>query len=395
MANVGMNLEEETARRREEEPDVSIVDLPDYAPLSAFARELARAGEAIRDDEEAYGRNLDRLPGGREGFAAALEGLDWHGPLDRFAAVEARIADARETARDRGILAFHAPGYDAAMDDARKLAEERALQEEAARRRLQAEIEEQAARQAEWLRIALLLRVLEEIEKERQELERDAGREDVALTQLPGWDVWNARHGEFADDARAALADETLGDHWTSRPEIRERIERGIEGVFESRTVTERSEVRREEHEDRDEDLAVDPSMVEDYPVRCRRDLVVGDLLVWTETAAPDMLPGDPVPPGVPVREVRFEAELVGREAARDERDDRCRVEITRRSDEGVCGPAGVSFSMLLGSGLLAPAVGRRGGAQARGRGASGGSSRSSARRCRSSTCGSCTRPCA
>ena len=348
-------LEEETGGRSEEEPDVSIVDLPEYAPLSAFARDLVRAGEAIRDGEEAYGRHLDRLPGGRDGFAAALERLDWHGPLDRFAAVEARIAEARESARDRGILVFHADGYDAAMDDARKLAEERALREEAARRRLQAEIDEQAARQAEWLRIALLLRVLEEIEKERQELERDAGREDVALTRLPGWELWNARHGEFAADARAALADETLAEHWTSRPELRERIERGIEGVFESRTVTERSEVRREEHEDRDEDIVADPSLEEDYPVRCRRDLVVGDLLAWTETAAPDMLPGDPPPPGVPVREVRFEAELVGREAARDERDDRCTVEITRRSDEGVCGPAGVSFSMLLGSGCSRP----------------------------------------
>ena len=348
-------LEEETGWRSEETPDVSVVDLPDYAPLSAFARELVQAGEAIRDDEQAYGRHLDRLPGGRDGFAAALERLDWHGPLDRFAAVEARIADTRESARDRGILVFHTDGYDAAMDDARKLAEERALQEEAARRRLQAEIDEQAARQAEWLQIALLLRVLEEIEKERRELERDAGREDVAPSRLPGWDVWNARHGEFADDARAALADETLAEHWTSRPEIRERIERAIEGVFENRTVTARGEVRHGEHEDRDEDLAVDPSLTEDYPVRCRRDLVVGDLLVWTETAAPDMLPGQPPPPGVPVREVRFEAELVGREAARDERDDRCTVEITRRSDEGVCGTAGVSFSMLAGSGCSRP----------------------------------------
>ena len=348
-------LEQEAGRKRGEAPDISVVDLPDYAPLSAFARELVEAGEAIRDDEETYGPHLDRLPGGREGFAAALEGLDWHGPLDRFVDVEKRIADVRESARDRGILAFHAPGYGAAMDDARDLAGDRALEEEAARRRLQAELDEQAARQAEWLRIELLLRELAALGKERRELERDAEREDAALSQAPEWDVWNARHGEFVEDARAALADRTLADHWKSRPEVRERIERGIEGVFESRAVTARGRVRHGEDEDRDRDLAVDPSLEEDYPVRCRRDLVVGDLLVWTETAAPDLLPGRPVPDGAVNREVRFEGELVGRQAARDERDDRCTVEIIRRSDEGLCGTAQLGFSMLAGSGCSRP----------------------------------------
>ena len=341
---------------RAEDPGISITDLPGYAPLSAFARDLVQKGETIQAELPTYGRHLDWLPGGREGFAAALGGLDWHGPLDRFVDVTQRIAEARKTAAETGILAFHAPGYGAAMDDARDLARERALEEEAARARLQAELDDHAARQAEWLRIEQLLRDLEELEKDRQELEREAEREDAALSERLESEGWNARHAAFVADARAALADQTLAEHWNSRPEVRERIERGIEGLFESRNLGEREQDRVPgQEEDRDKDIPLDTAaFAEDYPVRCKRDLVVGDLLSWTAPAMSDGLPGDPVPHGLN-REVLFEAELVARKAALDERDDRCTVEIIRRSDEGLCGTAHVTFSMLAGSGCSRP----------------------------------------
>ena len=349
-------LEEEAALWRSEDPGISIVDLAGYAPLSSFARELAQMGETIRNDEPAHAPRIARLPGGSEGFAAALRRLDWHRPLDRFVDVTGRIAEARKTADEAGILAFHAPGYGAAMDDARDLAEDRALEEAAARARLRAELDEHAARQAEWLRIERLLRELDAIEKERRKLERDAEREDVPLDRLPEWEGWTARHGEFAVNARAALADAALAGHWTSRPDVRERIENGIAGLFEARDVARQPQDRTPGREqDRDVDLAAGPSVEEDYPVRCRRDFVVGDLLCWTEPALPDRLPGSPAPQGAPGREVRFEAALAGREAALDERDDRCAVEIIRRSDGGICGTAHPSFSMLAGGGCTRP----------------------------------------
>ena len=82
---------------------------------------------------------------------------------------------------------------------------------------------------------------------------------------------------------------------------------------------------------------------------------MVGDVLCWTEPALSDRLPGDPAPRDGLDREVRFEAELTGREAALDERDDRFTLEITRRSDDGICGTAHMTFSMLAGCGCSRP----------------------------------------
>ena len=158
-------LQEAAALWWGQDPGISITDLAGYAPLSAFAAELVQKGESIQADMPAYGPHLDRLPGGREGFAAGRVGLDWHGPLDRFVEVTGKIGETRKIAAETGILAFHAPGYGAAMEDARDLAEERALEEEAARDRLQAEFDDRAARQAEWLRIERLLLELDAIEK--------------------------------------------------------------------------------------------------------------------------------------------------------------------------------------------------------------------------------------
>ncbi len=350
-------LERETALRRQEYPDTSIVDLPGYAPLSAFAKELVQKGQTIQDDMPAYGPHLDRLPGGREGFAMAIGGLDWHGPLDRFAGVTERIAAARAVAAERGIIVFHAPGYGPAIEDAKDLAKERALEEEAARARLQAELDAHAARQAEWARIEQLLRHLDEIEREYRKLEREAEREDVALDRMPDWQDWNASHQAFAQDAGAALADEALADHWTARPEVRERIDQGIEGIFENRTVDVHETIPAAgQGRGRGEDASLDTAaLAEDYPVRCRRDFIVGDVLCWTEPAPSDRLPGDPVPQGTLNREVRFEAEMTGRSASLDERDDECTLEIIRRSDAGICGTATVPFSMLAGAGCMRP----------------------------------------
>ena len=120
------------------------------------------------------------------------------------------------------------------------LAGDRALEEEAARRRLQAELDEQAARQAEWLRIELLLRELAALGKERRELERDAragGRR--ALPRPPNGTSGTPGHGEFAADARAALADQTPGGALEEPPRDPRTHRTGNRGpAFESRTVT-------------------------------------------------------------------------------------------------------------------------------------------------------------
>ena len=121
-------LQEETQRRARRAPELSIVDLPEYGPLSEFARGVRETGTAIRDDEEPYRHQLDRAPEGRNGFASALERLEGHVPLDRFVTVMDRLAETKRSAQRRSVLPFQDHAYNEAIGEARSLARESALE---------------------------------------------------------------------------------------------------------------------------------------------------------------------------------------------------------------------------------------------------------------------------
>ena len=156
-----LRREAERRRREEDDPNLSMAELPGYGPLSETARALRKTGEAIRDDRKTYAIHLDRVPNARARIRAGLERLKAHDPLDRFVGVKSRLAKARASAEARGMLPFHDPGHGRVVAEAGRLAKERAL-EAAARRRLQETLDEQAVRAAEWARVRALLARSEE-----------------------------------------------------------------------------------------------------------------------------------------------------------------------------------------------------------------------------------------
>ena len=85
---------------------------------------------------------------------------------DLFDASMKGIEEAAQAARGRGILPFHDDAYCKAIDEAKRLAGKHELDEEA-RRRLQAVLEEQAARAAEWMVVVKLLRDIGSLERRR------------------------------------------------------------------------------------------------------------------------------------------------------------------------------------------------------------------------------------
>ena len=77
-------LVEERLRLGRRGRDMALSDLPGYAGLSERARTLRRTGNAISEDEAAYGPYLDRVRNGRKRLPSELERLKKHDPLDRF-----------------------------------------------------------------------------------------------------------------------------------------------------------------------------------------------------------------------------------------------------------------------------------------------------------------------
>ena len=226
------------ARRDGNDPNLSMADLPEYAPLSTFAEELRWTGAAILDDanRKVHGPHLDRARNSRARIAAGLERLERHGPLDRFVETRKRLATARADAAARNILPFHDDAYRGAITDAEELARERKL-ETAARRRLRDARDEHAGRAAEWARVEALLRDLGSLERRGRRLESLARRGDVPLSLLAGWPGWRDANRRFSEEARSALDDGELLEHWRSRPEERERIEDAWKAALERRSV--------------------------------------------------------------------------------------------------------------------------------------------------------------
>ena len=230
-------LREETERRARRDPELSIVDLPEYGPLSKFARGVRETGTAIRDDEESYRHQLGRAPDGRKGFASALERLEAHVPLDRFVAVMDRLADTKRSAQRRGILPFQDDACSEAIGEARRLARQSAL-EDAAQRRLQAELDRHDLFAEQWLAIERLLRDMRALEERYGELRERAAREKIPLSLLSEWQEWREHSRRFEEDVRWMLYDDELVENWQGYPDILDSIEEG------SRRARERSPER-------------------------------------------------------------------------------------------------------------------------------------------------------
>ncbi len=216
-------------RRRLGRPgrDMPLSDLPGYAGLSERAGALRRTGDTIAEDGAAYGPWLDEVRDGRRRLASELERLKKHVPLDRFVEVMKQLDKTRSDAEARGILPFHDNAHGAAVADAAGLEKDREL-EEAARRRLRAELDEHAARAAEWARIEALTREMRWLAAQDERLAERAGRQRLPETLLARWPARLERSEHFAEAARSALDDSSLKGHWDSRPEVRERIDGGF-----------------------------------------------------------------------------------------------------------------------------------------------------------------------
>ena len=216
-------------RRRLGRPgrDMPLSDLPGYAGLSERAGTLRRTGDAISEDEAAYGPWLDEVRDGRKRLASELERLKRHDPLDRFVEVMKQLDKTRSDAEAKGILPFHDIAHGAAIADAAELEKDREL-EEAARRRLRAELEAHAAREAEWARIKALDREMRWLAAQDERLAERAERQRLPETLLARWPARLERSEGFAEAARSALDDSSLKGHWDSRPEARERIDGGF-----------------------------------------------------------------------------------------------------------------------------------------------------------------------
>ena len=346
-------LREETELRVSEDPEFSIVDLPGYRPLAGLARDLRETGQAIRDDEENYRPYLDRIPEGRRTLESALERLKSHDLLDRFVDAMDRIEETKRGAEARSILPFQDDGHCKAIAEAERLAEEREL-EEAARRRLRAEIDEHAARLELWLGIVRLLEDMGRLELEYCVLDERAAREDVPLAQLPGWQDWRDRNGELIEKIRSALEDETLEEVLGSLPDIREHLRQWLETAEERQRLLEQEDRVAQGIDEslRDDGLVALAAVPEDdYPIKCKRDIAEYDLVRWRAIVEPDLSADSRGPFAGVARFVRFEGTLVERTAERTEKEDRCIVDVRWRSDGGPRGPMQLYLGTLMAGG--------------------------------------------
>jgi len=237
-------LEEERRRLGRRGRDMPLSDMPGYAGLSERARTLRRTGNAISENEAAYGPHLDRVRNGRKRLVSELERLKrQHGPLDRFVRVMKRLDTTRSDAKAKDVLPFHDAGHGAAVADAGELEKDPDL-EAAARRRLRAELDEHAARAAEWARIEALVREMRWLAAQDERLSERAGRQRLPETLLARWPARLERSEHFEEMAHSALDDAGLGSHWDSRPETRERIDEGLRAAERRRRLPEIEEGR-------------------------------------------------------------------------------------------------------------------------------------------------------
>ena len=319
--------------------NVSIVDLPGYAPLTEAERELRATGEAILADRAGF--HLARVRDGAKLVTAALERLESHALLDRCVAA----MDALKQAADGAWASLPGDFTHKALKDAEELAKERELEDEA-RRRLEAAIEEQAALLARLAAIRQLLRDMEALDRLEEELGKDAAQyKGVPQIMLPVGQDWQAAHEEFLEAARPPLEGAAFEEFRQARPDLAGEIREAVE------TVRDRLALAAPE-------LGLDTAMgaaayleeagawrpdAADFSIECRRDILAGDLVHFTASA--DALPG--IPDGEDEREVSVLALVVHRTARRWEDEDRFTLETLWRSDDGPVGPLAVQIDLL------------------------------------------------
>ena len=321
--------------------DVSIIDLPDYAPLTKDEDALRETGETILAEDAGYGPHLARVPDGPARAAAALERLEGHALHDRCVSA---MEDLREAAGS-AWAALPANPLRKAMEDAEALEKERAL-EEAARRRLEAAMEEQAALLARLAMIEHLLRDLEALEEQERELEESAARDGLPQSLVPGREAWRDANEVFVEAARTVLEDAEYADFRAARPDLADRIAEAFEAARARLAAMERELDTGLAETGYREESAWLPDAAE-FPIGCGRDVAVGDLLHFTAPA--DMLPGGSREDAE--REVRIVAGLTHRTAERSELDDPCTLETLWRSDGGPGGGFTVPLGLLAGGG--------------------------------------------
>ena len=244
-------LEEEAKRRARQNPDFLVTDLPGYRSLPQIPQKLLTAGRAIRKDEDTYAPHLDQIPDaphldqvpdGKQKLAAALERMERHRLLDRFVSVMDRIEQTKPNVSEQGISPVGDEGYDQAIARADRLVRESDL-EEAARRRLQAEIDEHAVLSAEWMTFQDLFREANEVDEQYRRLEERATRETLPLSLLAEWPAWQERSLRFEKDVQWAL-DEDTRERWQGRPDMLERMEQGLRHASERKAIPELEEDR-------------------------------------------------------------------------------------------------------------------------------------------------------
>ena len=231
-------LQEEAKQRARQDPDFLVIGLPGYRSLTDSWAKLPATGRSVHKNEDTYAPHLDRIPGGREALTAALKRLESHHLLDRFVSVMKRIEETKPSALAQGISPVGDEGYDKSIARAERLAKEPDL-EEAARRRLQAEIDEHAALSIEWMTFQGLFREANQVDEQYRRLEERATRETLPLSLLAEWPAWQERNREFEEDARWALYDDDTRERWQGRPHMLERIEEGLRLSREREAVPE------------------------------------------------------------------------------------------------------------------------------------------------------------
>ena len=322
--------------------NVSIIDLPGYAPLTEAERALRETGEAILADRT--GTHLTpRVQDSAALATAALERLESHALLDRCVAAMNGLNEAAVGA----WASFPGDPLGETVEDAEALAKERGLEDEA-RRRLEAAIEEQAALLAQLAAIRQLLRDMEALDRHEQEFGESAARyEELPRSLVPGWEDWRAAHEAFPEAARPSLEDAAFEEFRQARPDLVDQIREAV-GVARDRLALAASEL------DLDTAMGGAGYMEEagawqldadDFTNACGRDAVKGDLVCFSVGA--DALPGG----DGEEREVRVIAELVTRSAKMSELHDPCTLETLWRSDGGPGGQITVPLGTLAGDG--------------------------------------------
>ena len=260
------SLERQYRRHVQQNPDLSIAEERDYRPLSQFAKALRESADAFLDERNRRRHGVD-FEGVRDGgacIAVQLERLRRHEPLDGFLDVMDRLDKVRGETEAGNVLAFHHDDWPGVIEDAAKLHDDQEL-DDAERRRLQAVLDEHAARAAEWEIARMLLLALDELEEEERDLAERAESEGIPVTLLPEWRNCDDASRRFAAEAGAVLADEDLrrNGHWRSRPEketlladfvetapARDRLVEREEALVEDMIRAERARLRdpRAEH---------------------------------------------------------------------------------------------------------------------------------------------------